>query len=169
MAEDNNQLKLLNTDADSYGVEYNQHLLEQYKLYVSSAENISDRRQRANTYFIALNAALISFYGASNQFDLLRDGLVPQITISILGLIVSVVFWFLIRAYKQLNTGKFLVIHEIEKELPLSIYRYEWEKLEKGENWKAYFPFSHIELTIPIVFGAFYVLFAIKAVHSFFC
>jgi len=67
----------------------------------------------------------------------------------------------LIRSYKQLNAGKFEVIHEIEKRLPLALYKYEWEILGEGKDKNKYYPFSHIELWIPWVFGIIYAVLGV--------
>ena len=155
---------LVSLSEDIYGRSYKEHLLEQYKLYVASAEKISDRRQNANNYFLAINTAFISLFGLSLQIEFLKKQNEFKIFLPILGFIVSVIFWILLRSYKQLNTGKFKVIHEIEKRLPLSIYGYEWYKLDKGEKYKTYFPFSKVELLIPVVFGVLYI-----ALGLFFC
>src|SRR5215211_423888 len=48
---------------DKYGGEYQNHLLEQYKLYVQMADKISERRQSANSFFLTINTALIAFLG----------------------------------------------------------------------------------------------------------
>lgn len=143
---------------DEYGKEYKEHLFEQYKLYIDSAERTSDRRGRANNYFITINTTLTSFVGLSFHFKVVENLAWMQLALSFVGVIVCIVFWFLIRSYKQLNTGKFEVIHEMEKHLPLSLYRYEWEILGEGNDRKKYYPFSHIELIIPWVFGIIYVL-----------
>jgi len=58
----------------------------------------------------------------------------------------------LIRSYKQLNTAKFKVLHEIEEKLVMNLHKYEWEILEEGKNYKVYYPFSHIEMLIPWIF-----------------
>lgn len=144
-----------------YGREYSQHLLEQYKLYIESAEKISDRRQQSNNYFITVNTILISVLGVSKQIG--AQDLFNWIgySVCVLGVIVCVVFWFLIRAYKQLNSKKFAVIHEIEKELPVAVYNYEWELLDKGRSWKTYFPFSHIEMIMPWVFALVYIILSV--------
>ena len=65
------------------------------------------------------------------------------------GIIICVIFWCLIRSYKQLNTAKFALIHEIEKHLPLALYKYEWKILGEGKDVSKYYPFSHIELAVP--------------------
>jgi len=81
--------------------------------------------------------------------------------VSVVGIIICGIFWFLLRSYKQLNTGKFKVIHEIEQKLPLGLYDYEWKVLREGKNSKVYFLFSHVEMIIPWVFGAVYVVLGV--------
>ena len=81
-----------------------------------------------------------------------------RIILSIAGILICMIFGLLLNSYKQLNSGKFKVIHEIEQNIPLSLYSYEWEMLGKGKNKKLYYPFSHIELLIPWVFGIVYVV-----------
>jgi hypothetical protein len=78
--------------------------------------------------------------------------------LSFVGIIICIIFWFLLRSYKQINTGKFAVIHKLEEDLPVALYKYEWEILGKGKDKKKYYPFSHIELYIPWVFGFIYLL-----------
>lgn len=141
-----------------YGNNYKEHLFEQYKLYVDSVEKTSDRRQHANNYFITINTALISLIGLSFQIKFFENLAGIKFVLALLGIIICVIFWFLIRSYKQLNTGKFAVIHEIEKHLPLAVYKYEWEILGEGKDNKKYYPFSHVELLIPWVFGIIYAL-----------
>lgn len=141
-----------------YGEDYKEHLFEQYKLYVESIEKTSDRRHHTNNYFISINTALISLIGLSFQFKILENAEWIKSLLSFIGILICVVFWFLIRSYQQLNTGKFIVIHEIEKNLPATLYKYEWGVLGEGRDWNKYYPFSHIELFIPLVFGAIYVL-----------
>jgi hypothetical protein len=143
---------------NDYGNDYKEHLFEQYKLYVESVEKTSDRRQHANNYFITINTALISLIGLSFQIKIFENLAGVKSVLALVGIIICIVFWYLIRSYKQLNTGKFAVIHEIEKHLPLALYKYEWEVLGKGEDKKKYYPFSHIELIIPWVFGIIYAL-----------
>jgi len=148
-----------------YGGDYQNHLLEQYRLYIESIERISDRRQQANNYFIAINTTLISIIGITLSSSYFANSEWLKVIIATLGLIICVIFWYLIRSYKQLNTGKFRVLHEIETELPLSLYKYEWEILGKGKKKKIYYPFSHVELLIPWVFGLVYAVL----IYIFYC
>jgi hypothetical protein len=147
---------LFKNSEKEYGNDYKNHYIEQYKIYLESIEKISDRRQSANKFFLTINTVLISIIGLSFQNDFLKDVFFFKLFITFAGILFCIMFWFLIRSYKQLNTGKFKVLHEIESKLPLAIYEYEWEVLEEGKNKKVYYPFSHIELLIPWLFGIIY-------------
>ena len=57
------QKMLFVSESAKYGDKYIEHLLEQYKIYISSVEKISDRRQKANEFFLALNSALVTLLG----------------------------------------------------------------------------------------------------------
>jgi hypothetical protein len=166
MVTDNMKKKLINKISQEYGVDYHTHYFDQYKLYVESTEKISDRRQNANNFFLTINTVLISVFGLSFQIKVLEDLGWLKILLAILGITICVIFWFLLRAYKQLNTAKFKVIHEIEEGLPLSLYDYEWEVLGEGKDKKIYYPFSHIELLIPWVFGLIYLLLGIVFLYK---
>jgi len=157
---------LFSETKQNYGPDYQNHFLEQYKLYLSSVEKISDRRQNANSHFITINTALISILGLSFKLTLFENTQWVRALIAFVGIVICVIFWYLLRAYRQLNTGKFVVIHKIERRLPLSLYRYEWEVLGQGKNTRKYYPFSHIELLIPWVFGIVYVLLIIVFLNS---
>ena len=142
-----------------YGKEYTQHLFEQYKLYLSGIEKISDRRENANKYFVAINSVIIlAGTFLIDHVKNIRELIFLLYGILILGIVICIIFWFLINSYKQLNTAKFELLHKIEKELPLQLYSKEWEILGKGANPKKYLPFSHIEKIIPFVFGIFYFI-----------
>jgi hypothetical protein len=148
-------------DENKYGSEYQKHLFEQYKIYIDSIEKISDRRQHANNYFITINTALISLIGLFCQLKITENICLIKSLIAIVGVVICAIFWCLIRSYKQLNTAKFKVLHEIENKLPLALYQYEWVILGEGKNKNIYYPFSHIELFIPWVFGILYVVIGI--------
>lgn len=130
---------------------------EQYKLYIESIEKISDRRDSANKYFITINSSIFVLAGLVIQYTHENKKLF-LIGLCVLGLFISVIFWYLINSYKQLNTGKFTMVHKIEQKLPLKLYKDEWEILGKGKNRKKYYPFSHIERLISSLLGIYYLL-----------
>lgn len=148
--------KLFQVVKDEYGDKYPDHLIEQYKIYLEMADRISSRRQSANSFFVTLNTTIIALVSYVNFGD--KRATEFYWLISIAGMTISYMWYRLIRSYKDLNSAKFKVVHEIEAKLPISPYDAEWEAVEKGENPKLYLPFTHIEIYIPWVFFA---------VHSF--
>lgn len=157
---------LLNNNQKKYGAQYRQHLFEQYKLYIEGADKISDRRQAANNYFITINTLLISFVGVATTSNTIPVNKVWQVLILSVGIIICYIWYKIINSYKQLNTGKFHLIHEIEGYLPLNIYKHEWAVLKEGKDKKAYNPFSHIELHIPKIFSLVYILLILFLLFS---
>ena len=145
-------MELINKD----NKETSDALLEQYKLYVEMMDKVSERRGNANSFFITLHTVVLGIIGI-NGFSVEKYWWL----IVILGLILSYVWGYLLQSYKLLNTGKFKVIHEIEKELPMNMYAYEWEILDYGKNRAKYWPISHLEQIIPIVFAIVYIVFGI--------
>ena len=53
--------RLVHFDSRDYGGSFTADLLEQYKLYVQSAENVSSRRIASSRYLLTLNVALVAF------------------------------------------------------------------------------------------------------------
>ena len=68
------------------------------------------------------------------------------------GMILSYLWYRLVLSYKQMNSGKFKVIHAIEAMLPIRPYGAEWDALGRGKNPDLYKPFTHIEVFVPWVF-----------------
>ena len=129
---------------------WHSHLLDQYKLYVEMADRISNRRATANSYFLSVNSAILAFVGYLTS----KDSTDYLWLLALAGVTLSYFWRALILSYKNLNTAKFLVIHAIEKRLPISPYDAEWEAMGRGKNPKLYRPISHIELGVPYVFIA---------------
>lgn len=166
MSEEKDKIiaKLFNVEAkQDYGNEdiYHEHLLEQYKVYVEGADRISARRQSVNSFFVTINTALIALVSymhlgskSDNKFYWL---------IALAGIVISYMWYRLLRSYRDLNTAKFKVIHEIEKKLPLSPYDAEWEAVGRGENSRLYLQFTHIEVGIPWVFLVLHIVAFIRS------
>lgn len=162
MKKENIEKMLFNHQIDPTSEDYLKYLFEQYRLYIESAERISDRRQKANEFFLALNTAILSVIG----FLIGRgESVMPPFFYILIGLggVIICYFWYrIVRSYKGLNSGKFDVIHAVETKLPLSLYDTEWEILGRGNDRDKYWPFSHIELNIPWVFIVFHSFVFLK-------
>ena len=152
--------QFLRCDRESYGDSFTSDLLEQYKLYVQSAENVSARRVASSRYLLTLNAALVALYGVQSAGfgQSYWTLLVP-----IVGIPVSLLWYLIIKSHADLNRVKFDVIHEFEQHLPAAMYKYEWLLAEEGQG-KTYRAVTTIERWIPILFAALHVILAVMIV-----
>lgn len=143
---------LFKAEKSEYGDNYHAHYLEQYKLYVEIADRISSRRHSANSFFLSVNTAVITIIGYLQLGQSASANNIFYSLVSIAGMMLCYTWYRLIQSYKALNSGKFKVIHAMEKKLPMSPFDSEWEVLEKGENPKLYHPFTKVEMVVPWVF-----------------
>ena len=153
--------RLIRQDKESYEGSFSTDLLEQYKLYVLSAENVSARRVASNRYLLTLNVALVALYG-------LQSASFGQsywtLLIPVIGISVSLLWYLIIKSHADLNRIKFVeVIHEIEEYLPAAMYKYEWHLAEEGKG-KAYRAVTRIEAWLPILFAVLHVILAIMII-----
>lgn len=102
---------LLNYTRESYGDSFQADLLDQYKLFVQSAESVSARRIASTRYLLTLNAAIVGLYGfqssgiSSNWWTIL---------LPIMGIAFSILWHRIIKSHQELNTIKFDIILELE-------------------------------------------------------
>jgi hypothetical protein len=138
-------------DRASYGDRYDDHILEQYKVFVETEERLVSRRQEENRFFLSVNSLLLAVLGF-----LIREGIDKDeaaIAVAILGVagIALCYSWFrIIASYKTLNEAKFVIIDEFEKQLPVRMFGAEWRAAEARQ----YEPFTKIERQVPFVFAA---------------
>ena len=163
-SEDELRLSLFPVGEQDYGNLYREHFLSIYVRYAETAEHISDRRQNANTFFLSINTALVAFLGYTG-FGLESLPPNPRYFWAVLaaGLVLSLLWARLLKSYRDLNTGKFQILHEIEKALPIAPFRTEWEVLGSGGERTKYWPLSHLERFVPYLFVLMYVVLFILA------
>ena len=148
---------LVNSDtkeSSSENYKYQTHLIEQYKIYVEMADRVSARRQSANSYFLAINTAIIGFVGYVSPNKTSK-----YLWVLGLGGVAICYLWYrIILSYKLLNSGKFKVIHLLEHELPAHPYCAEWAVLGEGKDSRLYRPVTHIENGVPWIFMFLHVV-----------
>jgi hypothetical protein len=130
--------------------DHRDHILEQYKIYQESIESISSRRQTANSFFVTINTALIALVSYLHLGS--KTSTEYYWLVALAGIVISYMWYRLIRSYRDLNSAKFKVLYEIEKSLPISPFDAEWEAVGRGKNPDLYLPFTRIEMAIPWVF-----------------
>ncbi len=79
------------------------------------------------------------------------------------GALLSASWYVQIRSYRQLNTGKFKALHELETKLAYPFYKREWDLLDKGKRMSRYWKLTVVETFLPAIF---LVLFIILIVYS---
>ncbi len=156
---------LFKVPPEQYGAERHQaHLLEQYKLYVEMADRVSARRQTANAFFLSVNTsvntALLAFLRLVVEGEAEATPLAWVLAVSAAGAALCYAWYRLVRSYRGLNSGKFKVVHAIERRLPMAPYDAEWEAVGRGKNPDLFLPFTRVEARVPWVFAALYVAFA---------
>lgn len=113
------------------------------------ADNISERRINSNNFFLTLNSCIL---GLSAMFE--ND---KEILILLIGIFITLIWVQTIDNYKKLNSYKFKVINELEKELPSKPYNYEWHIMGNGKDKSKYKRLTDIEKSTPIIFGILYI------------
>src|SRR6266478_6113911 len=136
---------LLNAVAPGYGSKFDDHFLEQYKLYVDSSQKLSDRRLSTNNYLLTINSSLLTLLGL---FASLISYHRPLVMIPIAGFLLSLAWFLLLTSFKRLNGAKFDVIHELEGHLPANVFKNEWHLLKIGSR-RPYTPMSDLECAVP--------------------
>jgi len=143
------KLKNLNSREDIF--------FEQYKMYVDTAEKVSDRRQNANNFFLTLNSVLLTFTGYLTTLSFAFWNII----LAVAGLSISLLWFLTIASFRNLNRSKFNIICDMEKNLPLKIFGEEWKQLGEGKDWKKYIKISKVEQGIPFIFFGLYLLMII--------
>ena len=164
-------------DAGDYGLfngapgELNQDaLLEQYKLFLQTSEDLVSRRQNVNSFYISISSAIVAIMGFLFAMDLGRmSELIIGFAFCIVGIILSISWSKSLACYGNLNSSKMKIISSIEKQLPLSLFDAEWAALSDKLNKKKYVSFTESEQTIPRLFGLLYCIVIVFIVISLFC
>jgi len=104
---------------------------------------------------LTVNASLATLYGLTTPLKP-TGAAAWHLLIPFAGTLVCLAWLALVDSYRNLNSAKFRILHELENHLPACLYHYEWQLLEEGKG-KIYKPVSHIEEWIPIIFIVLYV------------
>jgi len=156
----------------NYGEKYQEHLLEQYKIYVEMVDRVSFRRNQMNSFYITLISGLLALITIItnkdiNQFQNVRFQQASFLAISVLGLLLCASWYLNIQSYKNLNSSKFKVICEIEKQLPFACYEKEWNYLKKDKNYQGYLTQTKVERILPIILSIPYIGLFLYSLLSF--
>lgn len=138
-------------------------LIEQYTAYVNTTLDVSNRRMRNNRFYVLLLSGTLAVISVLADTRIIQE--VGLLLAGLLGSALCVLWYLSIISYKQLNSGKYDVIAEMEEELPFDPFDREWEILERGKNWRTYITHTRVERKIPFVLGIPYLLIALYALY----
>jgi hypothetical protein len=146
----------------NYGEKFQDHLLEQYKLYVEMADRNSSRRNQINNFYISLLSSLLAFIALVTNKDIVQfrgsdSQAVAFLAVAILGVLLCSIWYVNIQSYKQLSSSKFKVIHELEKQMPFPCYDKEWNFLKKDKQYKGYLTQTNVERSLPAILSIPYL------------
>ena len=137
---------------------------ELYKLAVEMADRVSARRALANTFFLSVNTAVLALLGVADV----------QWYAGAAGIVICVVWWALLKSYRELNRAKFVVILAMEERLPARVFGDEWKLLRREpvrfalrpvalRPWvRQYRELGYIERIVPWVFAVIYLAAVVR-------
>lgn len=144
-------------------------LLEQYKVFLQTSEDLVSRRQSVNNFYISINSALMAAFGIVWALDILPlYRFLTGILLSAVGVILSVSWIKLLASYGDLNSSKMKIISYIEKQLPASLYDAEWAALSDKLNQRKYVSFTNCEKRVPALFIVVYICVSICGITFLF-
>lgn len=129
--------------------------LEIYKLHAEFADRLSQRRESANRLFVSLLTGLLAALLWLGAGDL--GGSAVTGFLGVAGVLLSAAWFVVIRSYRQLATGKFDALHELEQHLAYQFFEREWELLREGRDFRKYWRLTVVETSLPIIFGLLFL------------
>ncbi len=136
-----------------------EELIKIYRLHTEMADRVSQRREGANRLFVTLLTGLMTAGVALITTNLSTE---PKMVVFLLlgsvGLFLSASWYVIIRSYRQLNTGKFKALQQLEKSLIYPFFTREWELLKEGREYRTYWKLTIAETSLPILFFVLSIL-----------
>ena len=132
-------------------------LLDQYKMFQKTSEDLVARRQSVNSFYISVNSALVALVGVVMGLVEMPTKVYVMAFMCITGIILDISWIGILDAYGTLNAAKMKVIHLIEEQLPVALYDVEWRVMSDKLNNKKYVSFTNREKRVPRIFACVYV------------
>ena len=113
-------------------------LLEIYKLHADLADRVSQRRDGVSRLYVSLMAGLLVFLSAVLRFR--PDDPSGIIAVSVLagtgvmGAVLAVNWYFLIRSHNKLNNGQYKVLRNLERRLAYPFITKQFKLECKGRS-----------------------------------
>lgn len=150
-------------------------LIEQYKTYLATSEDLLTRRQNTSNFYTTLNTSIITILitiasvilGVSSISNNLLIVSIVTFFVSIIGVLLNINWLSLLESYGRLNSAKMQVITEMEKSLPANVYDTEWKIMSEKLYDRKYTSFTSIEKRLPFFFILMFSLFFVASISIF--
>ena len=141
-------------------------LIEQYKTYLATSEEVLTRRQNTSNFYTTLNTSMLTIastacgliFGISGINNSLLIVSIIMLIMGVIGILLNLNWMSLIESYGRLNGAKMTVISEIEKSLPANIYDTEWKVMSEKLGSSRYVSFTSIEKRLPLFFIIMFIV-----------
>ena len=156
-------------------------LMEQYKMFVQTSEDLVSRKQSVNTFYVTLNSlflsAIVSVICIGGDSLLFTDNSMLVYCISgflaVIGIVICSSWVTLLNSYADLNASKMAIISCIEERLAVKLFDTEWALLTRRIGKRKYQSFTVKEISVAKIFLYLYILLIIVCVavcvFSVFC
>ncbi len=149
---------------------HNGELLDQYKMFQKSSEDLVARRQSVNSFYISVNSAMVALVGVVMGLVEMPAKVYVMVFMCIVGIILDISWINILESYGMLNSAKMKVIGLIEEQLPVLLYDAEWRVMSDKLNNKKYVSFTDSEKRIPKIFAFIYLtVITMAAVYGLIC
>ncbi len=134
-------------------------LIEQYKAYLTTSEEVLNRRQNTSNFYTTINTSMLTvvvticaaLLGLTGGGSLLAVSII-LFAVGGIGILLNINWFNLLESYGRLNGAKMKVICEMEKSLPANIYDTEWKVMSEKFCGGEYVSFTSIEKRLPVCF-----------------
>lgn len=133
-------------------------LLSLYLYYAEQTEKLIERRNANSRYFLTINTAFVAILGLALKHAPPGQS-VWLLALPVAGIVVCVLWAWLVRSYAVVTKARFKVINEMEARLPASPYADEWLSIKEDPAFKGYTSISVLEGWVPLVFAVIYAVF----------
>ena len=133
-------------------------LLEIYKLHSELADRVSQRREGANRLYVSVLAGMVTFLAVAMRLG--TGNLPSDVMLGVagsFGALLSLSWFVVLRSYRQLNSAKFRVLHELETKLAYPFFTTEWRFLDEGRNPNRYWKLTVVETGLPWIFFSLFI------------
>ncbi len=134
----------VNVNGSHYSIDYEKQklIVEQWKKMIDLADGNSEKRIKTNSIYITICTLITA------GTNLLSD--IPTMIIALIGILISILWYFSLVNYRQTNKYRYEVIREIEENMICQPITNEYKKLREVSF---YMGNTIIEYLIPIVFA----------------